>query len=216
MAVDAATIATTPTSAPATTTGSSSKSNSSGTSGATLADNFPDPSCTLLTTQLQNQNPLDPLDTNQFTSATRAVRSGRTTAEIRTEQLDRTDQSGADGVNRHAGARCSSVSTVAVDGSDCGISMAIGDLESQRTIEGLEGDDHHRQFGRAKPLYSLVTTPSARGQHPAFVWDGKGNDGTQWPAGDYKMTGDGEGLQRQGNSVAILDGGAGHRGRRWT
>ena len=22
----------------------------------------------------------------------------------------------------------------------------------------------------------------------SFVWDGKGNDGTQWPAGDYKMT----------------------------
>jgi hypothetical protein len=66
MAVDAATIATTPTSAPATTTGSSSKSNSSGTSGATLADNFQS-FLLLLTTQLQNQNPLDPLDTNQFT-----------------------------------------------------------------------------------------------------------------------------------------------------
>ena len=32
----------------------------------TLADNF-QTFLTLLTTQLQNQNPLDPLDTNQFT-----------------------------------------------------------------------------------------------------------------------------------------------------
>lgn len=67
MAVDAATIATTPTSAPATTTSSSSNSSSSSsTSGATLADNFQS-FLMLLTTQLQNQNPLDPLDTNQFT-----------------------------------------------------------------------------------------------------------------------------------------------------
>ena len=67
MAVDAATIATTPTSAPATTTSSSNNSSSSSsTSGATLADNFQS-FLMLLTTQLQNQNPLDPLDTNQFT-----------------------------------------------------------------------------------------------------------------------------------------------------
>src|SRR5205085_8749033 len=38
----------------------------SSTSGATLAGNFQS-FLTLLTTQLKNQNPLDPLDTNQFT-----------------------------------------------------------------------------------------------------------------------------------------------------
>src|SRR3982074_1653711 len=45
---------------------SSSSSSSSSTSGATLAGNF-QTFLTLLTTQLQNQNPLSPLDTNQFT-----------------------------------------------------------------------------------------------------------------------------------------------------
>src|SRR5580658_5260093 len=51
----------------------SSSSNSSSTAGAAgtnasqqLAGNF-DTFLQLLTTQLQNQNPLDPLDTNQFT-----------------------------------------------------------------------------------------------------------------------------------------------------
>jgi flagellar basal-body rod modification protein FlgD len=39
---------------------------SSGSSGARIADNF-NQFLQLLTTQLQNQNPLDPLDTNQFT-----------------------------------------------------------------------------------------------------------------------------------------------------
>src|SRR6516164_8626069 len=45
---------------------SSSSSNLSSTTGSTLAGNF-QTFLTLLTTQLQNQNPLDPLDTNQFT-----------------------------------------------------------------------------------------------------------------------------------------------------
>src|SRR4030088_862188 len=45
---------------------SSSSSSSSSTSGATLAGNF-QTFLTLLTTQLKNQNPLSPLDTNQFT-----------------------------------------------------------------------------------------------------------------------------------------------------
>ncbi|HTO66152.1 MAG TPA: flagellar hook capping FlgD N-terminal domain-containing protein, partial [Bradyrhizobium sp.] len=46
--------------------GSNSSSSISSNSGATLAGNF-QTFLTLLTTQLQNQNPLDPLDTNQFT-----------------------------------------------------------------------------------------------------------------------------------------------------
>src|SRR5260221_3998670 len=52
------------------TTAASSSSSStdslSSTTGATLAGNF-QTFLTLLTTQLKNQNPLDPLDTNQFT-----------------------------------------------------------------------------------------------------------------------------------------------------
>src|SRR5215468_6552560 len=52
-----------------TTNNSSTKSdtNSSSNSTTTLASNF-QTFLTLLTTQLQNQNPLEPLDTNQFTA----------------------------------------------------------------------------------------------------------------------------------------------------
>src|SRR3954468_10702584 len=49
-----------------TSSSSSSSSSLGSTTGATLAGNF-QTFLTLLTTQLQNQNPLDPLDTNQFT-----------------------------------------------------------------------------------------------------------------------------------------------------
>src|SRR5205085_2812110 len=40
--------------------------NTTGVANKTIADNF-QTFLTLLTTQLKNQNPLDPLDTNQFT-----------------------------------------------------------------------------------------------------------------------------------------------------
>src|SRR6476659_4685135 len=48
-----------------TTAGSKTTTSSTATTG--IADNF-QTFLTLLTTQLQNQNPLDPLDTNQFTA----------------------------------------------------------------------------------------------------------------------------------------------------
>src|SRR3982751_343556 len=48
------------------TSSSSSSSNSTGVTKDTLAGNFTT-FLQLLTTQLKNQNPLDPLDTNQFT-----------------------------------------------------------------------------------------------------------------------------------------------------
>src|ERR1043165_2737104 len=48
------------------TTNNSSSSSSTGTEDNTIAGNF-QTFLQLLTTQLKNQNPLDPLDTNQFT-----------------------------------------------------------------------------------------------------------------------------------------------------
>ena len=47
-------------------TSSSTSSSSTVSGGAAIAQNF-DQFLTLLTTQLKNQSPLDPLDTNQFT-----------------------------------------------------------------------------------------------------------------------------------------------------
>src|SRR5882762_7654428 len=63
MSVDA-TMPTTVVSAPGTTSADKTTTASTATTG--IADNF-QTFLTLLTTQLQNQNPLDPLDTNQFT-----------------------------------------------------------------------------------------------------------------------------------------------------
>ncbi len=51
---------------PTTTTPGAASITGSGTDKASIAENF-STFLQLLTTQLKNQNPMDPLDTNQFT-----------------------------------------------------------------------------------------------------------------------------------------------------
>jgi flagellar basal-body rod modification protein FlgD len=180
MAVDAATIATTPTSAPATTTSSSSNSSSSSsTSGATLADNFQS-FLMLLTTQLQNQNPLDPLDTNQFTQ--QLVQFAQVEQQLKSnsqlESLVKIEQTA-----QSTQALVFVGQTVAVDGSTAKFDgsatwnfTAPSDSNATITITNSAG----------QTAYSGNFSVSSG--NSSFVWDGKGNDGTQWPAGDYKMT----------------------------
>lgn len=180
MAVDA-TIATTPTSAPAATTGSSSSNSSSSSSSAAggIADNFQS-FLTLLTTQLQNQNPLDPLDTNQFTQQLVQF------AQVE-QQLKSNDQlASLVSIEKSAQSTQALVfvgQTVAVDGSTAHFDgnatwnlNAPTDTNATITITDKSG----------QTAYSgnfQVASGNA-----SFVWDGKGNDGTSWPVGDYKMT----------------------------
>lgn len=180
MAVDAATIATTPTSAPATNNSSSSSSNSSSSNTAGgIADNFQS-FLTLLTTQLQNQNPLDPLDTNQFTQQLVQF------AQVE-QQLKSNDQL-ASLVKIEQSAQSTQAlvfvgQTVAVDGS-------TAHFDGNATWN----------FSAPSNSNATITITNSAGQtaysgsfaigsgNSSFVWDGKGNDGTSWPVGDYKMT----------------------------
>src|SRR3954466_13614475 len=66
MAIGDAITASPPVSGTNTSTSSSNSNGLGASAGGTIAGNF-QTFLTLLTTQLQNQNPLDPLDTNQFT-----------------------------------------------------------------------------------------------------------------------------------------------------
>lgn len=182
MAVDA-TIAPTPTSAPAATTGSNSGTGSgsnSSTAGG-IADNFQS-FLLLLTTQLQNQNPLDPLDTNQFTQQLVQF------AQVE-QQLKSNDQlASLVSIEKSAQSTQALVfvgQTVAVDGSTA----------------HFDGNATWNLNAPTDTTTATVTITDKTGQtaysgnfqiakgNASFVWDGKGNDGTtQWPVGDYKMT----------------------------
>lgn len=178
MAVDA-TIATIPTSAVATTSSGSSSSSSSSSTSSGIADNFQS-FLLLLTTQLQNQNPLDPLDTNQFTQQLVQF------AQVE-QQLKSNDQLAAlvkiEQTAQSTQALVFVGQTVAVDGSTARLDghatwnlNAPTNATATITISAANGET----------AYSGNFNVSAG--NASFVWDGKGNDGTTWPAGNYKMT----------------------------
>jgi flagellar basal-body rod modification protein FlgD len=189
MAVDA-TMPTTVVSAAGTGTATSNSTASTATTG--IADNF-QTFLTLLTTQLQNQNPLDPLDTNQFTQ--QLVQFAGVEQQLKqNEQL----KSIVD-LEKSAQATQALVyvgNNVAVDGSKA-------QFDKSATWN----------FKSDKDTSALITITNSAGQtaysgnfslkqgNSSFVWDGKGNDGTQWPAGTYTMTATGK--DSSGNNVAI-------------
>jgi flagellar basal-body rod modification protein FlgD len=165
--------------APATSTGSSSSSSSSSSSTTGLADNF-QTFLTLLTTQLQNQNPLDPLDTNQFTAQLVQF------AQVE-QQLKANDQLSSLVALQKTAQSTQALSfvgqTISVDGSTAAFNgsstwnfNAAADANAVVTISAPNGQTAFTGS------YSLKAGPAS------FVWDGVGNDGTQWPAGNYKLS----------------------------
>src|SRR3982074_1947407 len=162
---------------------SSSASGSGSTSNTTLGGNF-QTFLTILTTQLQNQNPLDPLDTNQFTQQLVQFAGVE-------QQLKSNDQlKSLIDIEKSAQATQALIyvgNTVAVDGSS---QQFNGSATWNRKA--------------AKDTSAAITITNSSGQtvysgnfqlnqgNGSFVWDGKGNDGTQWPAGAYKLTATGK------------------------
>jgi flagellar basal-body rod modification protein FlgD len=189
MSVDA-TMPTTVVSAPA--TGSSSSSSTSSTPTTGIADNF-QTFLTLLTTQLQNQNPLDPLDTNQFTQQLVQFAGVE-------QQLKSNDQlKSLVDIEKSAQATQALVyvgNTVAVDGSKAQFDKSAtwnfqSDKDTTATITITNSTGQTAYSGS----YALKQGGSS------FVWDGKGNDGVQWPAGTYTLSANGK--DSSGNNVAI-------------
>jgi flagellar basal-body rod modification protein FlgD len=135
----------------------------------------------LLTTQLKNQNPLDPLDTNQFTQQLVQF------AQVE-QQLKSNDQLAALVALQKTSQATAALNfvgqTVVVDGSTAQL------VNGQATWS----------FTSPKPATATITIKDAAGQAAytgsytlqagpqSFVWDGKGNDGATWPSGAYTMT----------------------------
>ena len=191
MAVDA-TMPTTVVSAAATNSGSSSTNTTSSTATSGIADNF-QTFLTLLTTQLQHQNPLDPLDTNQFTA--QLVQFAGVEQQLKSnDQLKSLIE-----IEKSAQATQALVyvgNTVAVDGSKAQFDKSATwnfqtDKDTSATITITNSTGQTAYTGS----YTL------KQGNASFVWDGKGNDGVQWPAGTYTLTATGK--DSSGNSVGI-------------
>ena len=147
---------------------------------ATIAGNFTT-FLQLLTTQLKNQNPLEPLDTNQFTQQLTQF------AQVE-QQLKMNDQL-ASIVTMEKSAQ----STLAM--SFVGQTVAV-DGQTTQLVSGAA----KWTFSVPKPANAEITITNSAGQtvystkyamqvgQQVFNWDGKSNSGQQLPDGAYKMT----------------------------
>jgi len=150
---------------------------------------------TLLTTQLQNQNPLSPLDTNQFTQ--QLVEFAGVQQQLNTNDslatlvsLQQTAQStqalGFVGktavVNGSTATMTNSTATWQLSApSNSNVNISITSSTGQTVFTG----NYAMNAGNNQP----------------FTWNGKGSDGTQLPDGSYKLTATAK--DSSGNSVAI-------------
>jgi len=148
--------------------------------GTEIASNFTT-FLQLLTTQLQNQDPLSPLDTNQFTQ--QLVQFAQ--VEQQMKQNDQLSQL----ISIEQGAQSTVAltyvgQTVVVDG----------------TTANLNNNQANWLLNVSKPATTTITITDSTGQtaysgtfamnpgDQTFTWDGTGNDGQTWPPGNYTMT----------------------------
>jgi flagellar basal-body rod modification protein FlgD len=171
-----------------------SSTSSSTSSNTTIANNF-QTFLTLLTTQLQNQNPLDPLDTNQFTQ--QLVQFAGVEQQLRQNdqlatliKLEKTAQS--------TQALAYVGNTVAVDGSKASYD---GTNSAAWTLKVPNDTTATITITNAAGQTVFSGSYAVQKGSPTFTWDGKGNDGTQWPAGNYTLNASGK--DSAGNNVAI-------------
>jgi flagellar basal-body rod modification protein FlgD len=159
----------------------SSNSSLSSTSGATLAGNF-QTFLQMLTTQLQNQNPLDPLDTNQFTQQLVQFASVE-------QQLKTNDQLGSLVALQQSTQATQALTfvgkTAVVDGSTTALTNSSATWVLNVPSTGTM--DVNITNSNGQTVYS-GSYPVSAGKDQAFNWNGQGNDGSQLPAGKYTMT----------------------------
>ena len=168
---------------PTTSSITAAVSNSTATTTATkdtLASNFTT-FLQLLTTQLKNQNPLDPLDTNQFTQQLVQF------AQVE-QQLKSNDQLSTLVALQKTAQATQALGfvgqTVAIDGS------------TTRLAEGKAG----WSFNAAKPAAGTINIKNTAGATvytgsfslnagvQNFVWDGRNASGVKQPDGPYTMS----------------------------
>src|ERR1700722_8111651 len=184
------------------TTPSSSSSANASSAAATsalassqIAGNFQS-FLTLLTTQLQNQNPLDPLDTNQFTQ--------QLVEFAGVQQQLNTNDSLATLVSLQQTAQSTQAlgfvgKTAVVNGSTAALSSG-GTATWELSVPSASNVNVTIASSNGQTVFT-GTYSVAAGNNQPFTWNGQGNDGSQWPAGNYTMTA--TATDSTNNSVAV-------------
>jgi flagellar basal-body rod modification protein FlgD len=196
----AVTAATTPGAATAGAAGSSTSTSAAssqlGIDGQTIAGNF-QTFLTLLTTQLQNQDPTNPLDTNQFTQQLVEF------AQVE-QQLDSNNQL-ATLVSLQQSAQATQAlsfvgQTVTVNGS----SAQLANNSASWTLSSPQPANATINISNSSGQLVYSSTQVLQTGANTFTWNGQGNNGTQWPAGTYTMSVTAQGASGQPVSVSTV------------
>jgi flagellar basal-body rod modification protein FlgD len=174
--------------------GSSNTSKLAG-SRATIADNF-DTFLNILTTQLKNQNPLDPLDTNQFTQQlvqfTGVEQQLKTNEFLETLMLSSQNTAKSDAVSYIGKEVTSSGRTGELTDANAVFWAYSADANAANATVTIKDKNGQVVYSETGPLSSGPGT---------FRWDGKGSDGSMKPNGVYTI--DIKGKDANGQDVKI-------------
>ncbi len=179
---------------PASSKSGSSAAASSALASSQIAGNFQS-FLMLLTTQLQNQNPLSPLDTNQFTQ--------QLVEFAGVQQQLNTNDSLATLVSLQQTAQSTQAlgfvgKTAVVNGSSATVTNSTATW--QLSVPNASTVTVNITNSSGQTVFT-GNYAAAAGNNQPFTWNGQGNDGTQWPDGSYKLTATGK--DSAGNTVAI-------------
>jgi len=159
-----------------------------------LAGNF-DTFLQLLTTQLQNQDPLDPLDTNQFTQQLVEFASVEQQVDMNTNMqtlisLQQTSEATSAMQFLGASVTLSGSSATLASGSPATWSLnSPSPATANVTITSSTG----------QTAYTGTVSLTAGTQ--TYSWNGQGNNGVTWPAGQYTLAINATGANGQTVSV---------------
>jgi flagellar basal-body rod modification protein FlgD len=146
-----------------------------------IANNFQD-FLKLLTTQLQNQDPTAPLDTNQFTQ--------QLVQFAQVEQQLATNSNLENLIKLQGTAQLTALTpligrTVEVDGS--ALPLQRGEAAGTYTLSGPTNETSITITNAAGRVVRTAQGETGAGTH-GFVWDGRDNNGTRLPDGVYTLT----------------------------
>jgi flagellar basal-body rod modification protein FlgD len=188
------------TTAPVTTPATNSSASTAQAVGAAgsqqIAGNFNE-FLQLLTTQLQNQDPLDPLDTNQFTQQLVEFASVQQQVDMNTNMqtlISLQQTTAATQALQLVG------SNVTLNGNSANLSNATGNPAAwtlNASAPGTAAITITNSSGQT--AFTGTTTLNAGNQ--SYSWNGQGNNGVKWPDGSYTIAITGTGASGQAITV---------------
>jgi flagellar basal-body rod modification protein FlgD len=180
---------------------SSSGSTAAGAAGSAasqqIAGNF-DMFLQLLTTQLQNQDPLDPLDTNQFTEQLVEFASVEQQVDMNTNMqtlISMQQTTEATSALQLVGA------TVTVAGSSAPLSNATG-TPATWSLSTTTPATGNVTITSAAGTTAYTGTVALNAGTQTYTWNGVGNNGQTWPDGTYTISINATGANGQAVTVS--------------